>query len=399
MDGVLDTADGECDGYHHKLDMPSCDYDAEVLAGTIPEITDDTTYGVLHCREIDDVIELCYKRDDGVWQMTDKGYVATDLDNWDSQTTISSFTVRSLIYVNGTYIAVGYIGNTGYIYTSTDLTTWTQRVSISNYLFFKVIYDGSYFYATAVTYLYNNSDGGYCYVYKSSNGISWTSSIVNVVDWEHLFSLASNSSIIVGVGWYIQEEEVGQDDYDDFQYFVILTSTNGTSWTRRIATGNRYYSRYLWDVCYGDSLFVAVGTYIYTSSDGITWTNRHTPAVVLYSVAYGDGLYVAVGTSGYIYTSSDGTTWTQRAALGYTLYSVTYSAYRGGLFVAIGASGKIYSSPDGITWTSHTSEISSALYSITQRDNYKSSGETFKNMFITAGDSGVVRTSKKGIKL
>ena len=54
---------------------------------------------------------------------------------------------------------------------------------------------------------------------------------------------------------------------------------------------------------------------ILTSSDGITWTQRisGTSYEVSYGVTYGNGLFVTVGrVMESILTSSDGITWTQR---------------------------------------------------------------------------------------
>jgi hypothetical protein len=87
--------------------------------------------------------------------------------------------------------------------------------------------------------------------------------------------------------------------------FLSITSTNN-----------------LWDVKYLNGNFVAVGLGagggtggVTTSTDGITWTKRTTPATTsseLLSVTYGNGYYVAVGsfnTTAGIY-STNLSTWT-----------------------------------------------------------------------------------------
>ncbi|AFV77252.1 hypothetical protein Theos_2262 (plasmid) [Thermus oshimai JL-2] len=72
--------------------------------------------------------------------------------------------------------------------------------------------------------------------------------------------------------------------------------TAGTTWTWR--------SGPLFDVTYGNGLFVAVGGAILTSSDGVTWTRQSSgTSNDLYAVTYGGGLFVAVGGLGTILTS------------------------------------------------------------------------------------------------
>ncbi len=142
-------------------------------------------------------------------------------------------------------------------------------------------------------------------------------------------------------------------------------------------------------VAYGNGLFVAVGNPqvssscpIYTSPDGIVWTQQTLPAKTLetlerfFGVTYGNGLFVAVGASRTgaddlvlvptIFTSPDGATWTQRTApveagLLSRLYGVTHG---NGTFVAVGhyftddtmatSSPVVLTSPDGVTWTRRT---------------------------------------------
>ena len=63
---------------------------------------------------------------------------------------------------------------------------------------------------------------------------------------------------------------------------------------------------WLFDVTYGDGIFVAVGTYATAliSRDGVNWTKQVTPAPeMLFGVTYGGGRFVAVGMGGGIVTS------------------------------------------------------------------------------------------------
>ena len=76
-------------------------------------------------------------------------------------------------------------------------------------------------------------------------------------------------------------------------------------------------------------MFVSVGIEgtILTSSNGTSWTKRTSwTSKELSGVTYGNGLFVTVGRYGIILTSSDGTSWTLRTSgTTNTLYGVTYS--------------------------------------------------------------------------
>ena len=119
----------------------------------------------------------------------------------------------------------------------------------------------------------------------------------------------------------------------------------------------------LWDVTWGDNLFVAVGNdkTVRTSQDGISWTTRasNNPDWALFGVAWGDGRYVAVGggDSNQALTSTDGLSWSPQTVVeaSLTLESVAWGA---GQFVAVGENGAVFSSLDGITWTAQTNGIS-----------------------------------------
>lgn len=122
-------------------------------------------------------------------------------------------------------------------------------------------------------------------------------------------------------------------------------------------------------VAYGGGVYVAVGSMcfdsgtacLFTSSDGLHWTERSLPGTVdpdaaLFAVTYGDGRFVAVGDTGTIVTSDDGgATWTDRSLSG-VLHPPFFEAvtYGDGRFVAVGSdtSGPVvYTSSDGSTWS------------------------------------------------
>src|SRR5690606_37633853 len=95
---------------------------------------------------------------------------------------------------------------------------------------------------------------------------------------------------------------------------TILESTNGTSWTSPASSSISFTG-----LAYGNSRFVAVGydagTYkIAYSSTGASWTTANTDNNFYFKVKYVNGLFFALGQDnntweGVIYTSTDGITW------------------------------------------------------------------------------------------
>ena len=66
---------------------------------------------------------------------------------------------------------------------------------------------------------------------------------------------------------------------------------------------------------------------ILTSPEGTTWTERTSgTSEDLYDVTYGNGLFVVVGENGTIITSPDEYFWTERTSVtSVDLFGVTYS--------------------------------------------------------------------------
>ncbi|MEF2967854.1 hypothetical protein V3851_18650 [Paenibacillus sp. M1] len=75
----------------------------------------------------------------------------------------------------------------------------------------------------------------------------------------------------------------------------------------------------------------------------------------LFDVAYGNGVYVAVGGDGAIVRSADSKTWSVVSS-GTTVRILSVS-FGGGVFVAVGEQNLILTSTDGIKWTKQTLAI------------------------------------------
>lgn len=107
---------------------------------------------------------------------------------------------------------------------------------------------------------------------------------------------------------------------------------------------------------YRDSVYVAVGidnitgvdSYIYSSTDGLSWTLRETVNdCILFSVATDGNRFVVIGESGIFAYSDDGITWsTYEFDPGGYCVSIIWD----GVYFIIESSGQFYRSTDGVTW-------------------------------------------------
>jgi hypothetical protein len=129
---------------------------------------------------------------------------------------------------------------------------------------------------------------------------------------------------------------------------TILSSPDGKTWSTPISiTTNRISV-----LTSGRGLLVACDIFVYTSSDGLAWTNV-IPAGSYSSirgVAYGLGTFVTVDFQGSPRTSGDITNWDYRTSLAHPVNSVPPTtplnavAYGRGTFVAVGDLGTIIQS-------------------------------------------------------
>ncbi|MDP4095132.1 MAG: stalk domain-containing protein, partial [Bacillota bacterium] len=167
--------------------------------------------------------------------------------------------------------------------------------------------------------------------------------------------------------------------------FLVFTCTNSyaqgeTTW--RVATEDKSAGGFK-SVTYANDIFVAVGTEIAVSYDGVKWKIVKSIGEYLYSVIYSDGKFVAVGTYGKILTSYNGLQWCeQNSYTGDNLYSIIHE---NNLFVAVGNS-VILTSEDGIDWSIQNNNFVGFLKSVAYG----------KNLYAAVGDYGNIYTSVNG---
>jgi photosystem II stability/assembly factor-like uncharacterized protein len=136
-----------------------------------------------------------------------------------------------------------------------------------------------------------------------------------------------------------------------FSSTSVMVSNDGYSWNVYPASGFGFNAAI--DVAYGNGKYVALDSWIYTSPDGIAWSNSLTGPDLsdLNAIAWSPELsvFVAVGDAGAIYTSPNGTSWTA-VAQGLTSIDLYGVASLNGKLIAVGDGETILTSDNGTDW-------------------------------------------------
>lgn len=207
----------------------------------------------------------------------------------------------------------------------------------------------------------------------SPDGITWTvrTNLPVGINWG---GLKWNGSLFVATG-------VGSS--------VILTSTNGTTWTQRALPAALNYYNISWNgsvwcvVSYNNNI-------VYTSPDAITWTLRTLPInTTWYAIAANTttGLFVILeyGGSRALTSTDNGATWTVRTLpFASNWYDIEFG---NGLFVAVSISSTAaITSVDGNIWTQRSLNTSLGCYSVRYNGTY----------WLALASGAQVSTSKDG---
>jgi hypothetical protein len=238
----------------------------------------------------------------------------------------------------GLFVAAG---NAGAIVTTSDASTWTSASSGTTEDLTGIAYGASTFVVV----------GKAGTVEHSADGATWSTTHTGATTTQDLLAVTYGGGLFVATGY------AG----------TILTSPDGAAWTQ-VAAG--VTTQYLTAVTYGGTQYVAVGSggVVLSSPDAVTWKVQPSTGIPstqsLRGVAWSGTTFVAAGdfttggspTSTLAFTSTDGVTWTQRntslgsgcGSCGELFLGV---AYAGGSFYALGNSDSILRSSDGVTWT------------------------------------------------
>ncbi len=262
-------------------------------------------------------------------------YTSPDGDVWTERTIAlpggfaSHGTVRFItdrFLFNGTVLDSG--GNMRpYTASSTDGTTWTVVAAPNGNRGDGLIHGGGTTLSFYATSLANSSDLGATWSDQGAQaGMSSTMPYMDIGYGNGRFTLLAS-----GLGT------------------KVYTSTNGTSWTEILA-GQQNSGR----VAYGNGLWVMTGTTYRTSTDGLTFTTRTPVGLTLTGTnmlrfAAGRFIYHQLGVSGVslvpqLVASADGVNWSRMAGYGGgigTSFGTMDVAEGNGRLVVVGLSGAI----------------------------------------------------------
>ncbi len=330
---------------------------------------------------------------------------------------------KDVAYGNGVAVVVGLDAT---IATSSDGASWTiRRMGTSGMTLNGVAFAGGRFVAVGMG---TPTSLGAALIMTSTDGIDWTinstvASTFNAQLGDVTFgggtwvvsgfggvSLLSSSD---GLTWSARGgagiSDVGSGTYGAGRFVcagnnnTIVTSVDGTTWTRNIVAGaSGASSPLILDVTFGAGKFVAVGrdsnfnAAVYTSTDATTWTavaSITNSSNGFLSVSTDGTRFVACGGAG-IYSSSDGATWTKRTSalpdsqrkLGPQFENVSSGAFANNQFYVLGIYGSITTSPDGTTWTRRSTGTVNDLFGVIH-DGIR---------FVATGSGGTVLTSPDG---
>ena len=264
----------------------------------------------------------------------------------------------AMTYGEGLFVAVGadYDEAGGAeIVTSPDGVTWTPAEPLNGINeFWSVVYGNGLFVATGIEYS-NNWATQTSVIAVSQDGTRWTkTSIQN----------AKKLQVTFGDGVFVAISDSNDSDANN----QILTSTDGTSWTRRGDTAaSQNWSR----ITYGGGKFVAVSTSfdVLTSDNGTTWTAEETGpsfdfppqpnSTMPMALTYGAGKFLLLSSVNFInpnrsrgvaHFSTDAKSWTS-VEFAESAQSWVVIGFDGSNFV--GTYGDLLLlSQDGNTWTS-----------------------------------------------
>jgi hypothetical protein len=182
----------------------------------------------------------------------------------------------------------------------------------------------------------------------SSDGINWTTSCVG--GYPNYWDISVNSAGLMMIA-----------GFNVYTNCVSYSSSDGVSWT--LGGTVTATTGLIAIACSGTVFAIATDDGVFTSTNGVAWTNRGV--YPLDSITFANGLFFtpSTTTSSY-YTSSDGITWdTHSMPASEKVRNVTYAGFFGKYF-SNSASG-MQTSLDGISWTyldPQTRVISCSLY-------------------------------------
>jgi hypothetical protein len=228
--------------------------------------------------------------------------------------------------------------------------------------------------------------GAHNTIVASTNGTNWAVQRLTLSDYCSAIRFGNNKFVALlsvrpmvssnGVDWSIGSplpRSVGTLLFENGEFIAfgsgLLTSKEGIVWEDRTPTNSAGFTT----AAFGNGVLVSVSSswpqgIVRRSSTFVDWEQFSIPTSdQLMSIAFGNGLFVVLATDGHIdgdrycngstvFTSTDGKNWVRS----YTNNCSGFFrlAYGGGLFVAAG-DGVVATSADAIHWSEHPAAVPS----------------------------------------
>lgn len=293
----------------------------------------------------------------GIW-------TSTNLKSWQrvSLPAAAGEIYSDVIWDGSHFVAVG-----DGVISSADGSTWTvvSKPDAAAHIWISITVSGG-------IYVVVGGDG--TKVLRSTDGTTWnlvnTGVFVDPSSTITLQGIGSNGSLFVATGF-----ETTFAPGTPTQGDVVLTSVNGAVWTQRVLPNHgfaEYNTGITNNVAWSPTIpafIIGGGDGFYTSPDGVTWMANDLSTVlpassnawVFDSIQFLNGQFVAAGFDSIsvapggdqiaVFTSSDGINWTNhdlapRVSSVYGMSEVIFSA---GQYVAAGSQA-VYSSSNASTW-------------------------------------------------
>jgi hypothetical protein len=249
---------------------------------------------------------------------------------------------RKVSYINNEFITWGVHPSVSFrnipnnkegLYTSPTGETWTFLQATAGFNIQTVKWLNNMYIAVGSNKLYYSTDK-----------VNWTTVTITGTDLAFIFydvEWTGSTYVIVGQGTASDGDPI----------MALYTSTNLTSWTRRISTAGQRLTGIAWN---GTTLVVVGAGRTAESSSSIrtsnasatTWTTRESGIREdRLGIVWGNGKFVIVGT-GRSASSVDGINWNYNS-LGGSASAVTTDGTR---FITVGELGIVRASIDGLTW-------------------------------------------------
>lgn len=194
-----------------------------------------------------------------------------------------------------------------------------------------------------------------------------TLGLMNAQESAGVFSIPGSSNPIGAGSWF-------KIRYGGGMFVAISNGAYGASPLFYSSDGVNWYSINLpsgvtggfWDLAYNGSIWIAVtvANEVVSINGSMVATKVTSPSVSnlnLRGIAWNGSVFCAVGADGsntkYIFTSTNGSSWTTRMTASGSFSSGNPIVWNGTVFVAVDSDWAVFTSPTGTTWTSQSGSV------------------------------------------